>query len=118
MKVSYPPNWKISSFLSGVILNPPQAGNTSLFISVVEAGDTDLWSFVNSELDGFKESTTGHFDIQDTSMCCDGEPQIANNPSVNIHFTYKDSAFKTYVYEHQKTYVKHGDKIYIFDIAG
>ncbi len=48
-------------------------------------------------------------------MCCD--QLISNNPSMTLHFIYSDSTFKAYIYEHQKTYVKHGDRIYIFDYA-
>ena len=86
-----------------------------MFISSFDAPSTDLWAFLNSELDEFERATTGHFDIKETSMCC--EVFDSHKASVYTQYTYSDATFNTYVYEHLKTYAKYGDRIYTFDFA-
>ena len=113
IKISPPPNWQITDyFLGGQLATPLQDGNTSIYVTAVNKPNNDLSGFVDSDVNNLKNSATGTVDFVDRANTV-----LSGDFATVLHFIYKDSAFKPYVYEHEKTYLKHGDKIYIFDYA-
>ena len=69
-------------------------------------------SFVESDVNNLRNSGTGTVNIIEKTNTV-----ISGDFATVLRFLYRDSTFNTYTYEHQKTYLKHGDTIYIFDYA-
>jgi hypothetical protein len=110
MKISTPPDWRMSGVADGYLVTPTQGGNNSMFIFSAKSPSNNLEGYVSNDIQNLQNSVFGTVDIVNKQNTV-----ISRDFATVLHFIFKDSKTKDYVTEHQKTYLKHGDKIYVFD---
>src|SRR5688500_16811127 len=123
---STPPGWKVDTW-NGTFWAQPvtQVGNTSVYITSVDNAGVNLAAYVRLDTQKLRDSTSEAVNISSMKNSV-----ISGNPAILLHYIVEFSSgaiiigsndeevgIDSDVYEHLKTYLMHGDKVYVFDYA-